>query len=223
MSSNARMMRARHLFSSLLLGAVIAGCSGTPAQQSASSPPRMTAEPETHAVFSPPPLADEWTKWIVGEWEGGGQGNAGKGQGKTRFELALGGQFLISRGEAKIPGLDPEYLKKHMHATDEEIERFRRSGYQALEVYTLDEKTGEVIAYLFDSLRCIACGRGRRDGVREIVEWEWRTGDKSRRITERVSADQMRIVERTSNPDGTVMEDSGVMTRVTSGRRTQAK
>ena len=207
-------MRLRHLFSPLLLSVLFVGCTGTSSRHNAQSLPKMTTGPDAHDLFSPPPLAGDWTDWIVGEWQGRGEGSAGKGRGKTRFELALGGQFLISRGEAEITGLDPDYLKKHMHATDEEIERFRRSGYQVLEIYTLDPKTGEVIAYLFDSLRCVASGRGCRDGVREIMHWEWRTGQKSTRITERVSVDEMTIVERTPNPDGSVMEDKGVMTRV---------
>jgi hypothetical protein len=128
--------------------------------------------------------------------------------------LALGDQFLMVRGDSEITGLDPDYLKKHMHATDAEIERFRRSGYQALEIYTLDQKTGEVLGYLFDSLRCVATGRGRREGDREVIDWEWLTGHKSTRITQRVSADKMSIVERTPFPDGSVMEDKGEMTRI---------
>ena len=208
-------MRLRHLFSPLLLSVLTIGCTGTPPRQDVHPPPKMTTEPESHALFCPPPLTGDWTDWIIGEWQGSGEGSAGKGRGTTHFELALGGQFLIVHGQAQITGLDPEYLKKHMHATDEEIERFRRSGYQVLEIYTVDPKTGEVIAYLFDSLRCIACGRGRREGAREIVHWEWQSGQTSTRITERVSANEMRIVERTPNPDGSVMEDKGVMTRVT--------
>jgi len=121
-------------------------------------------------MFFPAPLNDSWTEWITGEGQGIGEGEAGKGRGRTRFELALGGQFLISRGEAEITGLDPEYLKKHMHATEAEIERFKRSGYQALEIYTLDQKTGGVIGYLFDSLRCLATGRGHREGDREVID-----------------------------------------------------
>ncbi len=165
-------------------------------------------------MFFPAPLADDWTCWIVGEWEGTGSGNAGKGRAVTRFELAVGGQFLICRGEAEITGLDPDYLKKHMHATDAEIERFRRSGYHQLEVYTIDPKNGEVIGFLFDSLRCVATGRGRREGYREVVDWEWRTGHKSTRVTERVDRDKMIILERTPNPDGSVMEDKGEMRRI---------
>ncbi len=131
-----------------------------------------------------------------------------------RFELGLGGQFLICRGEAEITQLEPDYLKKHMQATDAEIERFRRSGYHALEIYTIDQTTGEVIGFLFDSLRCVATGRGKRDGYREVVEWAWQTGDKSTRITERVSDHKMMVIEKTPNPDGSVMEDKGELTRI---------
>jgi hypothetical protein len=165
-------------------------------------------------MFLPPPLADDWTNWIVGEWKFAGAGSAGRGRGTVRFELALAGQFLISRGDTEIAGLDPDYLKTHMHATDSEIERFRRGGYQAMEVYTIDQKTGEVVGFLFDSLRCVATGRGKREGCLETIEWEWQTGHKSTRITERVGADQMRVVERTPQRDGSVMEDRGEMTRV---------
>ncbi len=164
-------------------------------------------------MFLPHPLTDDWSRWIVGEWEGSGESDSGKGKGKARIELALNGQFLIHRGEAEITELNPEYLKKHFHASDEEIERFKRSGYQSLEIYTIDQKTGEVIGFLFDNLRCVATGKGRREGPKEIIDWEWRTGHKSTRITERVSADRMRIIERTPNPDGSVMEDKGEFVR----------
>jgi hypothetical protein len=165
-------------------------------------------------MFFPPPLADDWTKWIVGEWEGAGAGDAGKGRGVVRFELALEGQFLIARGEAQITGLDPDYLKKHMHATDSEIERFSRGGYYSLEIYTIDQRTGEIVGFLFDSLRCIATGRGSRQRDRETVEWKWQTGQTSTRITQRVDADRMVITERTPQRDGSVMEDKGEMTRI---------
>ena len=166
-------------------------------------------------MFMPLPLTDDWTKWMVGDWEGAGTSDSGKGSGTAHIELALGGQFLICRGDAKITELNPDYLKKHMHATDEEIERFRRSGYQSLEVYTIDQQTGEVIGFLFDNLRCVAQGKGTRDKGKETVAWEWHSGHKSTRITERVSDDRMRVTERTLNPDGSVMEDKGEMVRVT--------
>ncbi len=52
-------------------------------------------------MFLPKPLEDEWTRWIVGEWEGAGDSDAGKGKGLIKIELGLNGQFLIVRGEAK--------------------------------------------------------------------------------------------------------------------------
>ncbi len=96
-----------------------------------------------------------------------------------------------------------------MHATDDEIARFKRDGYQALEIYTVDQTTGETVGYLFDSLRCIATGRGRREGNRQTMDWVWATGHKSTRITEKLGEDRMAVVERTAMPDGSVMEEKG--------------
>jgi hypothetical protein len=41
------------------------------------------------------------------------------------------------------------------------------------------------------------------------MEWEWATGHKSTRITERLSEDRMRVIQRTPMPDGSVMEEDG--------------
>jgi hypothetical protein len=55
------------------------------------------------------------------------------------------------------------------------------------------------------------------------IEWDWGNGQKSNRITERASEDRMVVIERTGNPDGSVMEDKGEMKRVkrqsTTGRQ----
>ncbi len=177
---------------------------------------KKAAKEPRRVMFYPPPLAGEWTQWIVGQWEGSGKSDTGQGKCIQRVESALNGQFLIFRGDAKITEITPEqahYLKKNMHASDEEIERFRRDGYQAMEIYTIDQATGEVVGYLFDSLRCMAKGRGKREGNREIMEWQWSTGHKSARITEKLSPDRMAVVERTPMPDGSVMEEKGEATR----------
>src|SRR3974390_2744295 len=135
-------MKPQCLLCSLFCSLLTLGCVGTSGSRVKSHSTRA-AEPDTRAMFFPPPLADDWTKWIVGEWEGAGSSDAGKGRGGGRFELAFAGQFLICHGEAEITGLDPDYLKKHMNATDAETERFRRSGYQQLEVLTIDQKSGD--------------------------------------------------------------------------------
>ncbi len=185
------------------------------ALSSCSTPMKTTPEAK-HPMFNPQPLNDDWSRWIVGEWEGSGESDTGQGKGVERIEFGLSGQFLICRGEARITEITPEhadYLKRNMHASDEEIERFKRTGYQALQLFTVDQTTGEVIGYLFDSLRCIATGRGKREGDREIMEWEWATGHKSTRITERLSEDKMRVIQRTPMPDGSVMEEKGESVR----------
>jgi len=167
-------------------------------------------------MFLPAPLSDDWTRWIAGQWEGAGESDTGTGRATVRIELALNGQFLMYRGEGTITEITPEqkeYLKRHMHASDEEIKRFRSSPFRSLEIHTIDQETGEVVGHLFDSLRCMAKGRGKRQGNQETVEWEWATGHRSTRITRKVSDDKMVVIERTRMPGGSVMEEKGEMTR----------
>lgn len=77
-------------FSSLVLLAAIAA-SGFPAEAPPAKPAKQGANP---GVFLPPVLSDRWTQWIVGQWEGSGEGSAGRGKGEVTVELALDGQFL---------------------------------------------------------------------------------------------------------------------------------
>jgi len=182
---------------------------------SCSTPVKTTTQAKQPEFF-PRPLGDDWSQWIVGEWEGSGSSETGQGTGVEHIEFALNGQFLICRGKAAITEITPDqadYLRKNMHASDEEIERFKREGYQSLQLFTIDQTTGDVVGYLFDSLRCIATGRGKREGNREVMDWEWATGHKSTRITERLSDDEMLVIQRTPMPDGSVMEEKGKSTR----------
>jgi len=176
------------------------------------------AEERRSSMFLPKPIDDDWSKWLVGEWEGSGESDAGKGKGWEQIELGLNGQFLIMKGEAEITQITPEqiqYLKETLHASDEEIEKFQSSTFKSLEIHTIDPKTGEIIGYLFDSLRCIAKGRGKRQGNKEIMEWEWSGSGQgtSIRITEKVSDNKLIITEKYTLPDGSIMEDKGEMTR----------
>jgi hypothetical protein len=102
-----------------------------------------------------------------------------------------------------------DYLRRNMHAADEEIARFGRDGHQSLQLFTVDQTTGEVVGYLFDSLRCIATGRGKREGNQEVMEWQWANGHKRTRITERLGDDRMRVTQRAPMPDGSVIEEKG--------------
>ena len=53
---------------------------------------------------------------------------------------------------------------------------------------TIDPRTGGIVAYLFDSWRCVATGTGTCDGNREVIEWKWSAGGQgtSVRTTEKV-------------------------------------
>ena len=204
--------KVRSLFCAFVPIALAAGCCCGP--RAIDSAPGVSVEPARPGMFLPPPLTDDWTRWIVGEWEGAGKSDAGKGRGTVRVELGLSGQFLILHGECEIAELNEDYLEKNLHASREEIDRFKSSGYQALEIYTIDQGSGDVLGFLFDNLRCIAKGRGRREGMKETVDWEWATGHKSTRITERLDDDRFVVIERTPLPGGEVMEDRGEMRRI---------
>jgi hypothetical protein len=156
--------------------------------------------------FHPKPLDDQWSKWLVGEWEGWGEADAGAGKCRTKIELGLNGQFLIMKGEGETGEMTPEhikYLKETLHASDEEIKRLQSSTFKELQIHTIDPKTGEIIGYLFDSLRCIAEGAGKREGNKEIIEWEWSAGGQgtSIRIREKVSENKFIINHKYTLPD----------------------
>ena len=183
----------------------------------ATSPPDKTAKQNGVGEFQPKPLDDDWSKWIVGQWVGLVEGDAGQGWSVT-IEPALNGQFLIFRSEADLTKMPPEqiqYLKEHNHATDESIERFRSMPFRELELYTVDPQSGQIIGYLFDSLRCVAAGRGKRQGNKEIMDWQWSVCGQgtSTRITEKLSDDEWIITEKSTLPDGTVTQGTGRMTR----------
>ncbi len=170
-------------------------------------------------AFQPKPLYDDWSKWLVGEWEGSGESNAGKGKYRIKAEMGLNGQFLIIKGEAEIAEMTDEqkrYLKNTLHASDEEVEKFQSSTFKSLEIYTIDPRTGEVVGYMFDSLRCIAHGRGRREGNKEVMKWEWSgsgQGASSISTIEKVNNDKLISIQTYALPNGGTMEDRGEMIR----------
>jgi effector-binding domain-containing protein len=169
------------------------------------------------AAFNPLPLDDPWPRWIVGQWTGVGESDAGTGRGIMRAELALNGQFLMITAEAKVEAISAgqeQFLKTQLHATAEEIERFKAAPFRGLELYTVDQATGDVVGYLFDSLRCIATGRGQWSETELVMDWKWASGHTSVRTTTKLSDDKFIAVEKIAMPDDSVMEESGEMVRV---------
>jgi hypothetical protein len=170
--------------------------------------------------FQPKPLADDWNKWLIGEWEGVAESDAGTAKFLIKIDFVLNGQYLIMESESKITELSNkqrQYLKDTLYASDEDIEKYQNSTFKERKIYTIDPKTGEVIGYLFDSMRCIAEGRGNRQGNKEIIEWAWSgnaEGAKSITIIEKVDANKFTLNHKYILPNGKKMEDKTEITRV---------
>jgi hypothetical protein len=192
--------------------------SGQPTPNPAPAPAKQQpAAQRGNTAFNPLPLDNEWTRWIVGDWEGTGESDAGSGRGSLHIGLGFNSRFLIITGEAAVTSMSAQqrqYLKTQLHTTDEDIARFRARPFRGLEIYTIDQDTGEVIGCLFDNLRCVARGRGEWVGNTQIIEWKWASGDTSTRITTALGRDRLSIVERIAMPDGSTMEESGEMVRM---------
>lgn len=73
----------------------------------------------------------------------------------------------------------------------------------------------QIIGYYFDSMRCIAEGRGRRQGNKEIMEWQWSVSGQgtSVRIREKVSDDKLIVTWKHTMPDGRIMKEKMVLTQ----------
>jgi hypothetical protein len=165
--------------------------------------------------FQPEPLDDEWSRWLVGKWED----TWGHSEGFT-IESVLNGQFLIwkrSWAETdKMTDEEKKQLKEAFKASDEDIERFLSMPYKLLQIYTIDPKTGQRIGYCFDSMRCIAEGRGRLEGNKEIMEWEWSgtlQGATSVGIIEKISDNKFTLAHKITLPNGNKREEKTEMIR----------
>jgi len=180
---------------------------------------KKTAKKSGSYSFQPKPLDDDWFKWLVGQWEGSVESDVGTGKIRMKIEFGLNGQFLIMKSEAEITEITDEqrqYLRETLYASDEYIEKSQNSTFEELQIHTIDPKTGKVVGYLFDGLRCIAQGRGRRQGNKEIIEWKWSAtaqGATSISIIEKINDNKIILNHKYALPDGNKMESKAEMTR----------
>lgn len=185
---------------------------------------KKTAQENVPSLTPPQALEDEWSRWLVGEWETSAESDLPgfkcwvKGTGRMKAELGVGGQFLVVTRQGEVAQLSEEYvqhLRQTMHTSEDQIEKLRQMKFAEMDFRTIDPRTGGIVAYLFDSWRCVATGTGRCDGNKEVIEWKWSAGGQgtSVRTTERVSADQFVINEKYTLPDGSTMEDLVRMVR----------
>lgn len=215
-------MRTLSLVLAMVLGAV-ASC----ARREQTRIAGCAMEQENKSVVSlgqPKGLDDEWSRWLVGEWESTAESDlAGfkcwvKGKGRVKVEFGVGGQFLVVTKEGEVARISDEYLqhlRENMHTPEQEIERLRQMKFAEVDYRTIDPRTGAIVAYLFDSWRCVATGTGTCDGKTEVIEWKWSAGGQgtSVRRTERISEDKFVVTEKYTLPDGGTMEDRAQMVR----------
>lgn len=185
-----------------------------------------TAEGDVSASALKPlePLDDDWSRWLLGQWEVTAESDLAqfkrwvKGKGQMNVEMVLGGQFLVITKAGQMTALSDEYvqyLKKTLHASDEDIQKLRNLHFGDLELRTIDPKTGRIVVYLFDSWRCVAKGAGKLEGNKETIEWEWSVAGQgtSVRVTERIGDDQLAVTEKYTLADGSIMQDRVQMIR----------
>ena len=200
----------------------------------ATNQEKEIAKESGSASFQPKPLDDEWSKLLVGEWEvtetqSDFPGGELDGLDESNVEVAAGfiiepclnGQFLIWKSWAQTGEMTDEEKKQVKEAlgkyvSDEEIERFVSMPYKSLYIQTIDPTTGERITYFFDSQRCIATGRGKLEGNKEITEWQWfltGQGVVSVNIIEKVDENKFAVSHKYTLPDGNTMEEKMEMIR----------
>ena len=168
-------------------------------------------------LFQPKPLDNEWSKWLVGEWKGTVGLGGVKSEAWREIELGLNGQFLITKHEHKVSNEEIQGLRKIIHISDEDVKKYQSLPFKYLEIWTIDPKNGEVIGYFFDSMRRVAQGKGKLQGNKEIVEWQWfaqgQQAFSSINTTEKVSDDKFITTKKYILPDGSTMEGKVEMTR----------
>jgi hypothetical protein len=197
---------------------------GTSGAAPAADREEKTAEANVLPLEPLKALDDDWSRWLIGQWEVTAESDLAqfkgwvKGRGRMNVELVLGGQFIIMTRAGQMIELSDEYvqyLKKNLHASEEDIRELRNMHFGDLELRTIDPKTDRIVAYLFDSWRCVAKGTGKLEGNREIIDWEWSVAGQgtSVRVTEKLTNDRFIVVERYTLPDGSIMQDKSQMIR----------
>lgn len=171
----------------------------------------MKSDAPAEAMAPPAPLKDPWTRWMVGEWEGETESNAGKSREWIKVEMALGEQFYVMHLKSTMSSITDEGLKM-WNMTREQAEELMKIPYQGMGLLTFDPKTGETIGYWFDSWRGAYQGRGKLEGNKETVNWSGPMGT-SVRTTQKLNENEMRMTFKETMLDGTVAEGSTLMRR----------
>jgi hypothetical protein len=173
------------------------------------------AKEEMKTMAPPNALDDDWSKWIVGEWEGKTETPMGKHQDWMKIELGLDNQFIMMKYKSKMAEMTPEQMtamKETMNMSDEGMAKMKDMVYKGLGIETVNPATGEVIGYWFDSWRGVYKGTGKREGNKTTMNWEGPMGSSTRTV-EKVDENKMVMTFTETMPNGKVIEGRSEFTR----------
>lgn len=143
------------------------------------------------AMPAPPkPLEDDFTKWMLGEWEGTSTSPMGTSQDWQKVEMGLDNQFVVTHYTSKMGEMT----------------------YKGMGPMTMNPETGEFVSYWFDNFRGMYKGTGKREGNKVTMTFTGPMGTETRTM-EKVSDDKFVVVFKSQYPDGNVMEGRTEMTR----------
>ncbi len=118
------------------------------------------------SMMPPPPLADEWSKFLIGEWEGWSEGPEGKSQEWEKISLGLDGQFLLREARTEMGEM---HYKGHGALT-----RTQDGGFAGMWI---------------DNFRGMYRGEGTADGNKLTMTWSGYHGEYSQ-IIEKTGEDK---------------------------------
>jgi hypothetical protein len=150
------------------------------------------AQEETQKFAPPPPLKDEFIKWMVGEWRGITESPMGAANDWMECKLGLGGQFLLINQKSEFEN---------------------RTVSTAMGALTIN-KEGEVVGIWIDSWRTISHGKGKHEGNVSIMEWTTPGMGTQTRVMEKLGENNFRILITMKGKDGKEMQAFSEMRRI---------
>ena len=197
-------------FCAILLLAAVFTCIPLLAQEKGKS------KDEAPSMTMPTPLtANEFCKWLVGEWEGTGTSPFGKTKEWEKVEWGLGNQFVMQHYTSKGIEMSDAQMKaaaEMMHMSMDDIKKMKDMTYEGMGPLTINPASGEYVGYWFDNWRGMYKGSGKYEGKKLTMNWEGQMGGEVRTV-ERVGDNKMVVTAQEKSPDGKVTESRSELTR----------
>ena len=152
----------------------------------------LAQEEESHmGMAPPPPVEDDFFKWMEGEWKGYSESEMGKSNDHMTMKMDLGGQFLITTYKSELDnGMVMTGMGAITHSYD-----------------------GKLAGYWIDSFRTMSEGKGSREGNISKMEWTTPMGVYVR-TTEKIDENIMKITGLMTASDGKKMSSKAEYKRV---------